>query len=176
MRHSSRFLVLFLTLFALGAPYAANGIVSPSVLGSGIGYPNLLVANISAASNFLSVNGFPYGSTGVNPYGTIVSLPAPIRCTAKNLFFASPFTPTAMQGAGGTLAVTLYRVTAAAGAGSLSATALTCTIATAAYGCGDTTHTVALTGGDFLQPHVAGSSNANRLSGSIVVNVTWQCK
>ena len=66
-----------------------------------------------------------------------------------------------MQGTGGTLTATLYRATAAAGGGSLSATALTCTLATAAYGCGDTTHTVALTAGDFLQLRVTGSNNAN---------------
>jgi len=151
--YSSRspFLALFLAFFALGAPYNANGIVSPSVLGTGIGYPNLLLANISAPSNFLTVNGFPYGATAVNPYGTIVSLPAPITCTAENLYFNAPFTPTAMQGTGGTLAVTSYRATAAAGGASMSATSLTCTIATGAYSCADTTDTVALTAGDFLE-------------------------
>lgn len=120
--------------------------------------------------------GSRWGQTALNPYGTIVSLPAPITCTAQNLFFTSPFTPTAMQGVGGTLGVTLYRATAAAGGGSMAATALTCTIATGAYGCADTTHTVALTGGDFLELHVAGSNNAGLLSGAIAVNVTWQCQ
>jgi hypothetical protein len=55
----------------------------------------------------------------------------------------------------------------------MSATALTGTIATSAYGCGDTTHMVALNGGDFLMLRVTGVDNANNLSAAFNVNVSW---
>jgi hypothetical protein len=50
-------------LFALSASSTA----ARSLLGSGLGYPNLLIANISASSNFLTVNGFPVGANGPQP-------------------------------------------------------------------------------------------------------------
>jgi len=63
MRHKLKFSALLLSLFALSASSTA----AQSLLGSGLGYPNLLIANISASSNFLTVNGFPVGANGPQP-------------------------------------------------------------------------------------------------------------